>query len=658
MLVASVLVMPLRAVTLSSRLGGRRRPRRPGSARSAAPRPGSAAASRERIVVRAIGVGAGLRGGLGGGGARPPGAAPRLGGRRGSTGSGLLGRRRRRPCRPGGRPRGSATRPCRPSSCRRCTARTSRRRAIRWLRIRQFPSSDPDPVTWLDTAESPTFMLVLIVLPQLNRLQPDVSRAVTASPLHRKLRTFCAASSVEDMEFYGRAADVDLTYSDVFLVPRRSDITSRLDVDLAPGDGTGATIPIVSANMNSVTGARWPRRSPGAAGSACCRRTCRCRSWCRDPLGQGSRSLDTPVLRDDGRGDRCARPAGSGRDRATIEMPASRRPASARAARRRSATARDGIHRRRRVESARSVRSRRGVDRAGAAPGFDRHARTSALRATLYAPAVDASGRLQRRRRGRHQRRRRAKARALAAAGVDVLVIDTAHGHQEGMLRALAPVEDLGLGIPIAAGNIVTAEGVHDLVAAGADILKVGVGPGAMCTTRMMTAVGRPQFSAVLETAEAARELGAHVWADGGVRYPRDVALALAAGAASVMIGSWFAGTIEAPGELRDRRAGPLVQGELGHGVDEGRARPVRRPRPVRARAQGAVRRGHLVLEDLPRPAAPGARGPARHDHRRACAPRSPTPAQPTSPEFQERARVGLQSAAGYEEGKALPVTW
>ena len=99
---------------------------------------------------------------------------------------------------------------------------------------------------------------------------------------------------------------------------------------------------------------------------------------------------------------------------------------------------------------------------------------------------------------------------------------------------------------------------------AGADILKVGVGPGAMCTTRMMTAVGRPQFSAVLETAEAARELGAHVWADGGVRYPRDVALALAAGAASVMIGSWFAGTIEAPGELQRDAAGRLYKETWG----------------------------------------------------------------------------------------------
>ncbi|MCB0129577.1 MAG: IMP dehydrogenase, partial [Caldilineaceae bacterium] len=87
-----------------------------------------------------------------------------------------------------------------------------------------------------------------------------------------------------------------------------------------------------------------------------------------------------------------------------------------------------------------------------------------------------------------------------------------------------------GRRILIVAGNVVTADGVRDLVAGGAGIVKVGVGPGAMCTTRMMTAVGRPQFSAVLETAQAAAELGAHVWADGGVRYPRDVALALAAG--------------------------------------------------------------------------------------------------------------------------------
>src|SRR5690606_27498509 len=103
-----------------------------------------------------------------------------------------------------------------------------------------------------------------------------------------------------------------------------------------------------------------------------------------------------------------------------------------------------------------------------------------------------------------------------------------------------------------------------DLIEAGADIVKVGVGPGAMCTTRMMTAVGRPQFSAVLECAEAARELGRHVWADGGVRHPRDVALALAAGASNVMIGSWFAGTYESPGGIVRHAQGRMYKESFG----------------------------------------------------------------------------------------------
>ena len=119
------------------------------------------------------------------------------------------------------------------------------------------------------------------------------------------------------------------------------------------------------------------------------------------------------------------------------------------------------------------------------------------------------------------------------------------------MLQTLKSVREVrdrlsdtqGRRVPLVAGNVVSAEGVIDLIDAGADVIKVG--PGAMCTTRMMTGVGRPQFSAVLECAEAARSAGKSIWADGGVRYPRDVALALAAGAGSVMIGSWFAGTYE-----------------------------------------------------------------------------------------------------------------
>lgn len=149
-------------------------------------------------------------------------------------------------------------------------------------------------------------------------------------------------------------------------------------------------------------------------------------------------------------------------------------------------------------------------------------------------------------------------------AGADVLVLDTAHGHQGSMLRAIEAVRGAELGVPIVAGNVVSGSGVHDLVSAGASIIKVGVGPGAMCTTRMMTAVGRPQFSAVLETSETAHALGARVWADGGVRYPRDVALALAAGGSAVMIGSWFAGTVEAPGTVRTDEAGNWFKESFG----------------------------------------------------------------------------------------------
>src|SRR4029434_5381146 len=115
----------------------------------------------------------------------------------------------------------------------------------------------------------------------------------------------------------------------------------------------------------------------------------------------------------------------------------------------------------------------------------------------------------------------------LLAAGVDVLVVDTAHGHQERMISALRAVRALTPPVPVAAGNVVTAEGVRDLIDAGADIVKVGVGPGAMCTTRMMTGVGRPQFSAVLECAAQARRLGKHVWGERGVRAARAGALAL-----------------------------------------------------------------------------------------------------------------------------------
>jgi IMP dehydrogenase len=283
--------------------------------------------------------------------------------------------------------------------------------------------------------------------------------------------------------------------------------------------------------------------------------------------------------------------------------------------------------------------------------------RTGALRATLYSPAVDNRGRLRVGAAVGVNGDVAAKAKQLLDAEIDVLVVDTAHGHQEKMMAALRAVRALSPAVPVVAGNVVTAEGTADLVAAGADIVKVGVGPGAMCTTRMMTGVGRPQFSAVLECAEAAAALGARVWADGGVRHPRDVALALAAGASSVMIGSWFSGTYESPGDAFRDPNGRLYKESFGMAS----ARAVR----VRAAADTAFERARKELfeegissarmyldadrpgvEDLIDMIVAGVRSSCTYAGARDLA------------SFAERAVVGVQSASGYTEGMPVPTSW
>ena len=139
---------------------------------------------------------------------------------------------------------------------------------------------------------------------------------------------------------------------------------------------------------------------------------------------------------------------------------------------------------------------------------------------------------------------------ALVAAGVDVLVVDTAHGHSDGVLQAVRAIKSDYSDCEVIAGNVVTGEGAQALVEAGADAVKVGVGPGSICTTRIVTGVGMPQITAVANVAEGLKGSGVPFISDGGIRYSGDIAKTLAAGAWSVMIGSLFAGAEEAPGEV------------------------------------------------------------------------------------------------------------
>ncbi len=141
------------------------------------------------------------------------------------------------------------------------------------------------------------------------------------------------------------------------------------------------------------------------------------------------------------------------------------------------------------------------------------------------------------------------RAEALVKAGVDLLVLDSAHGHSANVLKAVAEVKAAFPGTPLAAGNIGTYEGAKALLTAGADTVKVGIGPGSICTTRIVAGVGVPQITAVMEAVRAANEMDRCVIADGGIKYSGDVVKALAVGAHSVMIGGLFAGSEESPGE-------------------------------------------------------------------------------------------------------------
>lgn len=155
---------------------------------------------------------------------------------------------------------------------------------------------------------------------------------------------------------------------------------------------------------------------------------------------------------------------------------------------------------------------------------------------------------------------------ALVAAGVDAIVMDSAHGHSEGILRKVKEIKQLFPELSLIAGNIATAEGTKALFEAGADVVKVGIGPGSICTTRVVAGVGVPQITAILDSAEVAQEYGKAIIADGGLKYSGDIVKAIAAGGNAVMLGSMLAGTLESPGEVFEAEDGRKYKSYRGMG--------------------------------------------------------------------------------------------
>ncbi|EGD53544.1 GuaB1 family IMP dehydrogenase-related protein [Gordonia neofelifaecis] len=473
----------------------------------------------------------------------------------------------------------------------------------------------------------------------------------------------------------GHAPHYDLTYDDVFIVPNRSAVTSRFDVDMATSDGTGTTIPLVVANMTAIAGKRMAETVARRGGLVVLPQDV--------PLDVAAQTIgyvkarhlvaETPVTlsandvmahaqalipkRSHGYavvldGDEpiglVARTApghevdlftdlASAAEPMPVVLPADTDP---------------------RVVFDALVDANADLavltHESGALAGV--LGRLGALRAGIYRPNVDASGRLRVAAAVGINGDVLGKARGLVNAGADLLVVDTAHGHQEKMLTALAAIADADLGVPLAAGNVVSARGTLDLIDAGANIVKVGVGPGAMCTTRMMTGVGRPQFSAVAECAAVAREHGAAVWADGGIRHPRDVALAVAAGASNAMVGSWFAGTYESPGDLRTDASGEY---KVSFGMASKRAVAARSSadaaydRARKALFEEGISSSRIRID----PERPGVEDLIDHICSGVRSTATYTGAS-TLQELHDEVVLGVQSAAGFAEGRPLPGGW
>lgn len=478
------------------------------------------------------------------------------------------------------------------------------------------------------------------------------------------------------MRFLNESPTFDLTYSDVFMVPSLSAVASRLKVDLTTPDSIGTKIPLIVSNMTAIAGRRMAETVARRGGLVVLPQDI--------PLDivenvvsfvkSRHKIIDTPITMSmDGTVGEALSLIHKRSHGAVIVVDDDERPTGI-------FTEHDAVGFDR-FTQIRNVMSREMFTldesltpeqmferlteaRLTVAPVIDAQGRligvitrNGALRSTIYEPAIDHDGCLMIAAAVGVNADPTLRAKQLVTMGVDVIVVDTAHGHQVRMLDVIEEVRQVIGKVPLVAGNVVTVEGTRDIINAGADIVKVGVGPGAMCTTRMMTGVGRPQFSAVLDCSQAATEMGKHIWADGGVRYPRDVALGLAAGAANVMFGSLLAGTYESAADtLRDTN-GRLYKESFGMASN----RAVRN----RTRSESAFERARKELFeegisssrmylDVQRPSVEDIIDQIISGVRSSCTYAGAS----TIPEFQQRAVIGIQSASGYDEGRAQDTSW
>ncbi len=382
-----------------------------------------------------------------------------------------------------------------------------------------------------------------------------------------------------------RDSQLELTFSDLFIVQLYwEDVGSRLDIDLSPNSPLSTTLPIISANMNSVTGKRMSETLARYGGMGVLPQdmslektleiidfihkadtkfdtalTVKKTDKARDAKWIiGKRAHDAVVMVDDN-----LSPIGifTNSDLEKVDQ----------------FTNLENIKREKKLitastqvsyEQAYNMMSDANISSLPIVWTDGKlkwmMTKKDAVRWDMYKASLNKNGRLNVSV-ALWINSYKKKIDALLNAWIDTIVLDTAHGLQTAMIQAITEVREIvGNDIQIIAGNIVTADGTKKLLEAWANGVKVGIWPWAMCTTRMQTAVWRPQFSAIKECSETAKKLEWYVWADGGIKNPRDLALALAAGASHAMIGSILAGTYESTGDIKEDEHGEYKE---SHGM-------------------------------------------------------------------------------------------
>ncbi len=467
----------------------------------------------------------------------------------------------------------------------------------------------------------------------------------------------------------------DLTYSDVFLVPNKTEIASRFHVDLQTPDNVG-NIPIVVANMTAVAGKRMAETVSRRGGIAVIPQDVPI-EVVKDIVQYVSSSekiFETPITLTPSSTINEALNLINKRSHGAVVVVDDKNCPVGIFTEKDS----DGFDRFTSLDQVMSksilclnnklslseMHEYLTKNRLTVAPVVDSNGKLagvmttkSCLRSEIYRPNIDKNNNLRVAAAIGINGDVVKKAKQLIDLGIEILVLDTAHGHQQKMIDSIKLVRSIDKVITIVAGNVATKEATEDLIHAGANIVKVGIGPGAMCTTRMMTGVGRPQFSAVKECSEKARELGAHVWADGGIRHPRDVALALAAGASNVMFASWLAGTYESAADALKDDQGRLFKESFGMASQKA----VRNRNKTKVDLDKA--RKELFEEgistskfyiDMKRPGVEDIIDQIIAGVRSACTYSGASSIN----ELYEKAVIGIQSSSGFQEGMPLHSSW